>query len=341
MAVGLTVCCAVVVAFILGKAWRFYDFFFCPPKEPLRRYKIPGKLPTKGSTGPDDENTAWALITGSSAGIGFGYAHHLLSHGFGVVILAHEGIPDAMEQLRKLHPDMASKDRIRSVTMNCTTASLADIKKLVDEDMRELSVTVLINNVGGIPISYPHMRPFRDYDADGIDACINMNSRFMTHLTCLMIPILCKNSKLAGDRRGLILNVTSQAHIGMPLLSMYSATKGHVTALSRALTREFRAFGEPIDCLCIVPNEVLSQGNSVAPRGSVVDVDYARICLERVDKAVDNGMTAVTPYWKHHLQVVAAEWIGEARLATEVMKALEIKRDGLAKIWGPGGTKSH
>ncbi|KAI6382643.1 hypothetical protein MCOR25_000643 [Pyricularia grisea] len=330
---------SAVAALVLGKAWRLYDFFFCPPKQPLHRYKIFEALPTKESTEPPTENNAWALITGSSAGIGFGYAHYLLSHGFGVVILAHENIPAAVEQLRTLHPDMASKDRIKGITMNCTTASPVEIKNLISE-VSQLPITILINNVGSIPISYPHMRPFRDYDAEGIDACINLNARFMTHMTCLMIPVLRRNVEPSGGR-ALVLNVTSQAHLGMPLLSMYSASKGHVTALSAALTREFRVFGEPIDCLCIVPNEVRSQGNSVAPPGSVVDVDYARMCLERVEKAVDSGMTAVVPYWKHYLQAVAAGLIGEERFTVEVMKAMEAKRDGLAKIWGPEGSEAN
>ncbi|QBZ62029.1 hypothetical protein PoMZ_10903 [Pyricularia oryzae] len=336
--VGLAICSAVA-ALVLAKAWRLYDFFFCPPKQPLHRYKILGALPTEESTDPSTEYNAWALITGSSAGIGFGYAHYLLSCGFGVVILAHENIPAALEQLRTLHPDMAKKDRIKGFTMDCTTASPTDIKNLISQ-VSHLPITILINNVGSIPISYPHMRPFWDYDAEGIDACINLNARFMTHMTCLMIPVLRRNVEPSGGR-ALILNVSSQAHLGMPLLSMYSASKGHVTALSATLAREFRVFGEPIDCLCIVPNEVLSQGNSVAPPGSVVDVDYARMCLERVENAVDSGMTAVMPYWKHYLQAVAAGLIGEARFTTEVMKAMEAKRDALAKVWGSGGPKGN
>jgi 17beta-estradiol 17-dehydrogenase / very-long-chain 3-oxoacyl-CoA reductase len=320
---------AVGSGYLLHLAYRTFQFinlYFRVPTHPLQKYK----LHSAAGAGPPvdgnikDKTTAWALITGSSGGIGFGYAEYLLSRGFGVVILAHEGIAEAEAALRKEHPQGA----IKSFTFDCTTATVSDIEELVRR-VEKLAITILINNVGSIPMVPPSFRPFREFDAEGIDNHFNLNARFMTHLTRLMIPVLERNAQ----PRSLILNTTSLGRFGIPYLSMYCATKAYVTGFSHTLTRECKAFDYPIDCLLIVPGEVVSQGNRIGyPKGAPLAGDYAKIVLERVDTAVTRGLLEISPYWKHALELTGLDWASESRLLSELLHIANRKKDAWAKV---------
>lgn len=314
------------IGFVIGSAsllylaYRIYQFinlYFRVPANPLRRYKLTTSPTSKHSPVP------WALITGASGGIGYGYADYLLSLNFGVIIIADTGIADAAVKLQKLHPN----GHIKAVELNCLTATLSDIEGLVN-DIADLPITILINNVGSVPIPFPQFRPFKSFDAEGIDAHFDLNARFMTHLTRLMLPILTKNAQ----PRALILNITSGARMGLPYLLMYSATKAYISGFSHALSRECIYFNYPIDTLLIVPGEVLSDGNRHGvPSGSPTAAEFAKCVLERVDGAVARGLFEIAPWWKHALEMGMMDWVPERFLAKELVRIMEEKSRGFAK----------
>lgn len=314
LAIGSTVC--ILAAF---KLFNFVTFCIHTPRQPLQNYKLNASAKAGAASGRKGDEVAWALISGSSEGIGFGYAQYLLSLGFGVVLLAHEGIPEAEKKLRNTHPD----GHIKAITFNCMTASINDIEELV-KTIGKLPVTILINNVGGVPMKYPLFRQFRDFEAHEIDDNWNLNARFMSHITRLMLPLLEENA----SPRSLILNIASGARFGMPYLMGYSATKGYVTAFSHTLTRECKVFNYPIDCLLIVPGDVLSTGNNLGLLpGSPRAEPYAKLVLQKVDMAVKRGYLEMSPYWKHALQVESLNWVPETLLRDEGVKITKMKKE--------------
>jgi 17beta-estradiol 17-dehydrogenase / very-long-chain 3-oxoacyl-CoA reductase len=311
--IGSTVC--VLAAF---KVFNFVTFCIHNPQKPLQKYKL--NASTKGNA---EDGVSWALISGSSEGIGFGYAQYLLSLGFGVIILAHEGIPEAEKKLRNAYPD----GHIKAITFNCITASVNDIEGLV-EVIEKLPVTILINNVGGLPMEYPRFRQFRDFKAHEIDDHWNLNARFMSHITRLMLPLLMKNA----SPRSLILNITSGARFGMPYLMGYSATKGYVTAFSHTLSRECKVFNYPVDCLLLVPGDVISTGNRLGNLASSPQAaPYAKLVLQKVNIAVERGYLEMSPYWMHALQIETLNWLPESLVRTEGMKLSKLKKEAYAK----------
>lgn len=60
---------------------QFLTFHLLTPSSPLQKYKVP-------------DTTAYALITGSSAGIGLGIAQELVAQGFGVIL--HSRLPEEL-----------------------------------------------------------------------------------------------------------------------------------------------------------------------------------------------------------------------------------------------------
>lgn len=306
--IGLIIFFAAVNFFIY-KVYNFVTLYFFVPSEPLKKYKR-------------KNGTTWALISGSSGGIGYATAHRLLSHGFGVIIFAHEGVPEAETKLRKEYPD----GKIKAFTFNCMTASTSDIEKLVN-DVKDLPITILVNNVGGVPMAHPKLRAFVDHDEGGIDGQINLNDRFMTHLTRIMVSHLKANAA----PRSLILSLSSGARMGIPYVSVYTATKAYNYALSTSLSREFTHLGYPIDVLAILPGEVLSDGNRAGMNNALLAHDFAGHIVNRVDEAVSRSMLALVPYWKHALQMEAMEYLPEGMLRRELAKIIEVKIEALDK----------
>jgi short-subunit dehydrogenase len=85
--------------------------------------------------------------------------------------------------------------------------------------------------------------PFASHTAREISAVIAVNASFPTHLTASLLPTLIRNSpSLIG----------SASAIGIPYVSVYSATKSFNMAPSVALTRELSAEHPGIEVLGIV-----------------------------------------------------------------------------------------
>lgn len=174
----------------------------------------------------------------------------------------------------------------------------------------------------------PIFRPLTEYPAPAIDDHFNLNARFMSHLTRVLLPHLSRNAQ----PRSLILNISSAAREGMPLLSIYSATKAYVSAFSHALSRELKVRKEPVDCLAIVPGDVASDGNCVGlTPGSPTAGEFARSTLERVDGAVAQGRLEISPNWKHALQIGLLTYLPEFVTGPEFTKIMYSKKDAWAK----------
>jgi 17beta-estradiol 17-dehydrogenase / very-long-chain 3-oxoacyl-CoA reductase len=319
----------VPVALGLATLWFMYTiyqfinlFFLIPaPSIQLQSYRPKAPSPASRTSSKASEPVAWALITGASGGIGYGLASHLLSLKFGVIIIGHVGVTEAIERLQKAHPNAS----IKGVTIDGITATPSDISELVSS-LADLPITILINNVGSTPMGYPNLRPFAEYTTAGIDNTINLNARFMTHLTRDLLPHLTRNAEMLGCR-SLVLNVASGARVGLPYIIVYNATKGYITSFSHTLTRELNYLNAPIDCLLIVPGDVRSDGNchGVA-KGSPHGVDYGRMVLERVDGAVKRGLLEISPYWVHAIQIWMLDRLPEVVRASELAKVMEGKR---------------
>ena len=89
----LKVCIVVAVLLILCRSVYSISLWLLPTKS-LTKYQRPSR--------------AWALITGSSAGIGFGCAQELAVRGFNIILLGHLGheLEDARQQISAESPDI-------------------------------------------------------------------------------------------------------------------------------------------------------------------------------------------------------------------------------------------
>lgn len=111
-----------------------------------------------------------------------------------------------------------SNSQTKIIVLDATKASFTDIEKALESTkIKELNVTVLINNVGGLgAIFTKHFKTFAEYMPAEIDSVFAINNHFMTYLTSLMMPILS-----SSGGRTLIINLGSLAEAGTPYQTLY------------------------------------------------------------------------------------------------------------------------
>ncbi|KAM0323356.1 hypothetical protein ACHAQA_008949 [Verticillium albo-atrum] len=304
-----------VLLYALYTVVDFLALHFYAPSQPLAAYKRNGSKPT------------YALVTGSGGGIGLGIAQELVLQGFGVVLLGHLSteLDEAKKTLERLSPGAA----VRTVVMNVITATPADIEALA-RSLEDLQLSILVNNVGGTPYVL-YMRQLPTLSCTDIDRTIDMNARFMTHLTALLLPILTRTP--APGERSLIVNISSFSNIGLPWLTIYSAVKAYILAFSKALSREL--ITDPatrhVDCIAITPGDVQSPSNSQGMLANAPTWDaYGRCLVRTIDNAVARGLKVFVPFWFHDLsmralllmpegvrQAVLGKTIGDKKAACE------------------------
>ncbi|KAJ4152503.1 hypothetical protein NW754_004299 [Fusarium falciforme] len=239
---------------------------------------------------------AWALVTGSSAGIGRGLAEELAAKGFNAILLGHkcDELQETRDSIIAKFPDTQA----RILVVDAAQASPAEIETAL-VSVSDLRITVLVNNVGGMQmIGAPRFRRLDQYSAEDLDGVVFLSARFMAHVTRLLIPLLAKNGP------SLIINVSSGARMGMPGVAAYSATKGFVTSLSNAVAREMKVDGLPVDVLGIVPGDVESQSNNVGLQpGSPSSRQFAKAVMDQAGRAASRGLLEICPWPIHAMQI--------------------------------------
>lgn len=326
------------VLYIVERAVDFIFFHFATPWKPLAAYRRRGPKPT------------YALVTGASAGIGLGIARALVRQGFGVILLGHK--PDelaaAAESLRQslvlpedADPAVVSPDEyVKVVVMDAMTATPEEMETGLREVVVDgsLRVSILVNNVGSVPIAPPTFRTLATYSPDDIDDSIALNVRFPARLTTLMLPVLAHRGAGVDDhgmsfgthRRSLILNVGSGDMLGVPYLVVHGATKSFNYSFSKGLARELEMDPKTrhVDVLAVVPGDVQSQGNSVVLSRWTPDSEtFGKWVVEKADGAIGRGWRDMRPHWLHHLQNCFQPLVSERVLTRGIQNIARSKRD--------------
>jgi 17beta-estradiol 17-dehydrogenase / very-long-chain 3-oxoacyl-CoA reductase len=287
---------AATALLLTYKAISFTSIYFKPSK--LHLYNPSGN--------------SWALVTGSTNGIGEGFAHALCAKNFNVVL--HGRNQRKLETLKSTLQKQYPNVQIKTVIADVFDTDV-DIDSIVDACTNlPGKLTLLINNVGGAPLS-PSYATLSEVDAAYVDRIINLNSRFPTQLTRALLPLLNKNPQ------SLILSTCSITGFrGLPYLSIYSSTKAFNFTLNQSLASELNAENSGTSMLGIIIANVVSGGNKTTEGAfTCTGLQMAEFSLQRVGC----GQTAVFGWWRHAVQWWAMsllpEWVTE-KVLIGVMK---------------------
>jgi len=234
-----------------------------------------------------------AIVTGASRGLGEVIARALAQRGYGLVIAARNPDPlhDVAESLARHGSTVVAIDG------DVTDAS---VRARLVSAARELGgLDVLVNNaseLGGIG-------PLMEFDVQRFGRVFPVNTGAPIALVQLAVPLL-------GERRGLIVNITSDAAQGAyPGWGPYGASKAALELLTRTLATELRDRG--VSAVIVDPGDMRTRMHQEA------------FPLEDIS---DRPLPAVTaPFWNWLFDQTPAHVSGE-RFAAQAEDARWLQR---------------
>lgn len=172
----------------------------------------------------------WAVVTGSTDGIGKEYAKELARRGVNLVLVSR-----TMEKLHKVSAEIVREFGVQTEVIQADFSDGRPIYEDIAKGLQGKEIGILVNNVGVAPFG-PQV--FGDLSEKDIWSHVIVNVASVPAMTRLVLPGMLKRG------RGAIINVSSLSSLcPVPLLSIYSATKAFVDFFSRALECEYRNSG--------------------------------------------------------------------------------------------------
>ncbi|WUI03874.1 glucose 1-dehydrogenase [Spirillospora sp. NBC_00431] len=161
-----------------------------------------------------------ALITGGTSGMGLATARRLLDEGASVVITGRD-----QARLDAAAKDLDGGDRV--LTVRADAASLPDLDALMETVRdRHGRLDVVFANAGIAVFG-----PAAEMTEAGFDNAVDVNFKGVFFTVQKALPLL------TGDA-AIVINASWTLHRGLPVGSVYSATKAAVQSLTRTLAAE-------------------------------------------------------------------------------------------------------
>lgn len=177
-----------------------------------------------------------AIIGGSSKGLGKACAVSLSREGANVVICARNE-----DELNKTAEEIRSKFKNKVIAITADLSSYADIKKLVDETMKELGrIDILVNNTGG-----PKPGSFFDLDDRDWETAFQKLLMYVVRICKLVIPYMKEQNW------GRIINLTSfTVKEPSDRLVLSNVFRVGIISLAKTLSRELGKYNITVNNVC-------------------------------------------------------------------------------------------
>ncbi|XP_054014686.1 inactive hydroxysteroid dehydrogenase-like protein 1 [Hylaeus anthracinus] len=233
----------------------------------------------------------WAVVTGSTDGIGKAYAKELAARNLNLVLISR-----TKEKLEKTREEILQENPNIEVKIIVTDFSEGrKVYRKLEEELKDVPIGILVNNVG-IQYSYPmYLGEVPETELWNI---INVNVGATTLMTRLVIKQMQERGK------GAIVNVSSGSELQpLPLMTVYAASKVYINSFSEALRVEYSRFGITVQHL--TPFFVNTNMNAFSDRLQVSSVlvpsatTYAKNAITTLGK-----VDTTAGYWAHGIQKI-------------------------------------
>lgn len=175
------------------------------------------------------------LITGSSRGIGAEIARRLSMEDYRIIINYNKSEKEAKaleKEIRNRHKD--------ALAIKADITKSDEVEKMFDEVKKRFKgVDILINNAG-----ISSYKLFQDIDEESWDKIFDVNVKGVYNCIHAALPYML------DKKSGKILNMTSiWGIVGGSMECHYSATKGAINALTKALAQELGYSGITVNAV--------------------------------------------------------------------------------------------
>jgi 3-oxoacyl-[acyl-carrier protein] reductase len=197
-----------------------------------------------------------AIVTGASKGIGASIALHLAAEGAAVVVNYASSREGAERVVAEIH-GMGGK----AIAVQANVAKQSDIERLFSEAKKAFgNLDILVNNAG-------------IYEFAPLESVTPEHFHKMFDLNVLGLILASQEAvKQFGPAGGCIINISSfAATAALPTVSVYSATKAAVDAVTRSLAKELGP--RKIRVNAISPGVVETEGTHAA---GITESDFRR-----------------------------------------------------------------
>lgn len=233
---------------------------------------------------------SWAIVTGSTDGIGQEYALELAKKGYNLLLISR-----SEEKLANTKELILSKARnCKNIKTLAADFSNLDIYGRIESEIAKLdNVDVLVNNVGLSYATPEYLTKLSQTSGPDMSTkLINVNIVSCTRMIELVLP------RMETQRRGVIINLSSlSAAYPTPLLSVYGAAKIYVDFLSRALQIEYESKGIIIQS--VLPSYVATKMAKIRKTTLLVPSPSAYVKGALATVGLE---TRTYGYWSHKVQ---------------------------------------
>ncbi|CAL1535969.1 unnamed protein product [Lymnaea stagnalis] len=263
----------------------------------------------------------WAVVTGSSEGIGYSYAYELALRGLNVVLISRNE-RKLLKAKAEIETDCGVK--VEYIVADFSTENQSGLYTTIVQGLADKEIGLLVNNVG-IMYDYPDL--LLNISQDKLWQLIHVNIGAATMMTHMLLPAM------VGKGKGGVVVVSSGSSTQItPQMTVYSATKRYLDYFIHGLAYEYRQSGVVFQCL--IPfyaatrmtgySDRLSKSSFVIPNAAT----YARSAVKTLGRS-----PCTTGYFPHTIQL----WISRAVPLWLWMWGSEklnnsLKREALARL---------
>lgn len=196
----------------------------------------------------------WAVVTGSTDGIGLEYARQLAAKGFNLLLLSRTD-----EKLQNVALEIGGKYPQLKIEYLAVDFTHTDIYENIKKKINSLDgqLYILVNNVG---ILHPIPELFADYPEGFNMKQINANVVSSTQMTDIALKKMLSQKPSVDEKRpkGVIVFISSSAGlIEIPTFSVYGATKAYINYLGKVVAAEYAS--KDIIVQTVTPNQVVTK----------------------------------------------------------------------------------
>nr|CAD7605467.1 unnamed protein product [Timema genevievae] len=231
----------------------------------------------------------WAVVTGSTDGIGKAYAYELAHRGVNIVLISRN-----IDKLNQVASEIKTNFNVETKVIAADFSKGQQVFNNIEIELKDIPVGILVNNVGR-QYSYPMY--LGEVPQQELWDILNINIGATTMMTRMLLP------QMQHRKKGAIVNVSSGSELQpLPLMTVYAASKVFVKSFSDGLRFEYQDDGITVQHLS--PLFVNTKMNAFSHRLQESSIfvpnatTYAHYAVNTLGK-----VNTTTGYWAHGIQV--------------------------------------